>query len=275
MYRKTIKDKISCCGNGVYSGKKVEVILEPNDCEYVRIFRDDLNDNKPIIVNKNAFYYTDKLNTTISDGNKEVKMIEHLMATLYCFGITDIDIHVNCDEIPMFDGSAYNWFFLLQNVGFKQFEKEANVRHIKDSFKVFDDFCSIEVKPCDFLKIQYTIDFEEKYIGNDTFLFNANVDSFERELSLARTFTPERFLDKHISLKKGFNKKDIVIFGKDSFTSYDGKLRYKNEPTRHKILDFIGDLQTFGEPIIGEFICNKSGHAMNRKMINEIENYLV
>ena len=272
MFRKTIATEASYTGLGVYSGKVIKVTLKPAKCgDGIRIIRDDCKENNVIIVDAFARYEAKNLNTKISNGYVEVLMIEHLMATIWNFRITDLEIHIDANEVPMLDGSARYWVRLIKSIGVKNFDGiKKPYKFITNEIAYSDGDVSIFAKPYDRLKISYTIDFAEKSIGKNTFIFDENDESFFNEIAPARTFCTAKQVKRHMDIKKAFNDYDMVVFDDNSFQIADHMTRYSNEPTRHKILDLIGDLMSSGEFICGEFFCNNSGHATNRAIINKI-----
>ena len=277
MLRRTIAKQISLKGLCPFSGMVATVCLCPSKCgSGIRFIRDDLYDkigNKSVInVNKHAKFDCSNLNTTISNGHCEVLMVEHILSSLWAYRIQDIDIHVDCNEIPMLDGSAYYWTRALTSVGTKNFDVEIKYKHIEKEIKYEEGEKYIIAKPYDRLKISYTIDFPEKSIGKNTFIYDENLNSYKKDISNARTFCTEKQVENHKAIKKYFNNYDMIVYTDNDAIIENEKnnLRYKNEATRHKILDLIGDLMSTGDFFCGEFICYKSGHAMNRKIIDII-----
>jgi len=271
MYRKTILNDIYVKGVGSFSGKIVNVKLSSAiSGSGIRIIRKDLKENNIINVNGKSNYIAERYSTTISNGFCKVSLIEHLFSALWCFQITDIDIEVDCDEIPLLDGSCLYWIIAIESAGIKEYNDEVKIKYIKDEIKIQEDDKFIIVKPCNHLKINYTIDFKNNLIGKNSFTFDEEQNSYIKELSMARTFCLEEHIEEHKKNKKNFLNDNIIIFGKNSFSIFDNSLRFKNEPTRHKILDFIGDLMSSGEFICGDFTCYKSGHKLNIEMLNKI-----
>ncbi|GEM_PF-6601582 len=271
IHRATISNEVSLKGIGVFCGKEIEVRLAPANCgNGIRIIRTDIENNNTFQVNRFATYETSHLNTTISNGTNEVKMVEHLISALWCFKITDINIYIDSDEIPMLDGSANYWVKLISSVEIKEFEEAKECKFIDKEVELKTEDKYIIAKPCDHLRITYTIDFPEKTIGKNTFTFDELLNSYIKDIALARTFCTDRQVENHQKIKKAFSDNDIVIYGNEGFRVAGNKLRYTNEATRHKILDLIGDLTSTGDFICGEFICYKSGHAMNRDIIKLI-----
>ena len=277
MFRRTINKEISCVGCCPFNGKISHVKLCPAKCgSGITFIRSDLinklGEKSKIHVNKNADFDCSKLNTTISNGCCEVLMIEHLLSSLWSYKIKDIDIYVNCNEIPMLDGSANYWVKLLDSAGIYEFDEKLQYKKIDKEYTYKEGDKYIIARPCDKLKISYTISFAEKSIGQNTFIYDDEFCSYKKDISLARTFCTEAQVPNHLAVKKNFNHYDMVIYSENNVSIADGKdtVRYSNEPTRHKILDLIGDLISTGDFIQGEFICYKSGHAMNRKIIDLI-----
>ena len=270
MFRKTIAKSISIRGIGVFCGREINVKLCPSSSGTgIRIIRDDIKEHNIFQVDRFAKYDTEHLNTTILNDKNMVKLVEHLISAIWCFKITDMDIHTDCDELPMLDGSACGWVKLFESAGIKEFEEKKDYKYISKEVKYEEVEKYIIAKPCDHLRITYTIDFDEKTIGKNSFTFDENLHSYVKELSYARTFCTEKQVDNHIKIKKAFTNDDIIIFGDDKILSPSNTgLRYSNEATRHKVLDLIGDLTSSGDYICGEFICYKTGHFSNRKLLD-------
>ena len=269
MFYRTINNEISCCGMGVFCGKRINVRLCPAECgKGIYFVRDDIKDNNIINVNSKSKFITENLNNTISNGINDVIMIEHLLSSIWYFKITDLEIHIDANELPMFDGSANFWIRIIRSAGVKDYAEIKPKKKVIKELHYEENDLSIYVRPNNHLKITYEIDYDVKTIGKDKFTFDETKDDYVSEISLARTFCTYKQVEEHKKLKNYFNENDIIIFNDNGFCVKDNKLRYKNEPTRHKILDLIGDLMTTGEFICGEFICRKSGHSSNRKIIN-------
>ena len=269
MFRRTISKSISCKGYGTFNGEEIIVTLSPAEANNgIKIIRTDLNKDNIIKVDHNATYQTTNLNTSISNGNCEVLLVEHLISALWGLRITDINIYVNSNEIPLMDGSAITWLNLLENAVIRDFDIENQPKFIDKEIKCEMDDRYIIAKPCDRFKITFTIDFKTKNIGQQTFCFDEKQSFYAKEIAMARTFCTEDQVATHQKLKKRFTNENLVIYGENKINIIDNKLRYNNEAVRHKILDFIGDLYSAGELIIGEFICYKSGHEINRKFID-------
>ena len=279
MFRRTIAKPMTYKGLCPFNGKISTVRLCPAECgSGICFIRDDLLDNigdKAIIhVNDKAKFDCSNLNTTIFNDYCQVLVVEHILSSLWALRIQDINIHVDCDEIPMMDGSAIYWVNALCNAGAKNFNQKIEYKYISKEIKYENGDKYIIAKPCNRLKISYTIDFPENSIGRNTFIYDEKINSYKKDIASARTFCTDAQVARHKAIKKYFNNYDMIIYNNENGRIADGKekLRFQNEPTRHKILDLIGDLMSTGELIGGEFICYKSGHAMNRQIVDIINN---
>ena len=271
MLRKTIEKEVYLRGIGVFSGNILDVILSPSICgKGIKIIRSDLKENNVIIISKNANFDEKKMSTTVSNGFCSVSLIEHLFSCLWNFGISDIDIYVNGDELPMFDGSAKFWLNAINFAGIHEFDEEITCKYLDKEYVVEYDDKFIIAKPCDNLKITYTMDFNESILGKSQYCFDSTKNSFNKDIALARTFCTINQVEEHKKIKKHFTNNEIIIFDNDKFSVSNNSLRYPSEPIRHKILDIIGDLMSSGEVICCEIVANKSGHMMNRELINKI-----
>ncbi len=284
MQRRTILNEISCIGHCPFNGGVGKVKLCPAESfSGIRFIRDDLidknsdtsiNEKNKIFLNKNENFDCTKLSTIVANQYHSIFMIEHILSSLWAFKITDIDIHLNCNEVPMLDGSSSYWVKILESAGLKDLDEKFEYKYINKEIKYEEDDKYIIVRPCDRLKINYTIDFKEATIGKNTFIYDENINSYKKDISYARTFCTAEQIKTHQTIKKDFNNNDILIYDHDKvyYANKITKLRYPNEATRHKILDLIGDLMSTGNFFCAEFICYKSGHKMNRKIVNLINN---
>ena len=270
--RKTIANAVSYTGIGQYTGKYLTVTLKPAKAgSGIFVCRTDIGICNPIIkVGRESTFDAAHLNTTMSNGEVKLLMIEHLMSAVWALKITDLEIDVDGEEVPMFDGSANYWIRLLRSAGRVDIGEDDCVYNIPHEIKVENGFGSITARPCDHLCINFELEFEEKTIGKQVFTFDETKQNYFTEIAPARTFCTEKQVAGHIAIKKHFSNVDMVIFGDENIKTIDNYLRFPNEPVRHKILDVIGDLMTTGKFINGEFDCYKSGHALNRMMVDKI-----
>jgi UDP-3-O-[3-hydroxymyristoyl] N-acetylglucosamine deacetylase len=279
MYRRTILNPVSLRGVGCFTGDVVNLTLKPAECGEGVVFRrvgSNLK-NTDIKVSIDSVHDT-TLNTKLSNGEYYVYIAEHLLSAIWGFKISDLIIELDANEIPLFDGSASQFVFAIRSAGVRDFENsELPVLNVGKNYECFGDKGSyIKCSPSDGkLIIDYTIDYPEKTIGVDRFVFDSSHMSFSEELSCARTFCTAKELDHRNNITQNWGEYNAIIFHDDKIQNVDGEqLRYTNEATRHKILDLIGDLMISSKFINAHFVCYKSGHALNYQMLKNILNDL-
>ena len=200
--------------------------------------------------------------------------VEHIMAAIFAMGIDNIEIAVDAPEVPIMDGSAAPFIFLIKTAGVQVQNELRRFIIIQKPISVQDNEKLITIYPCDCFKVEYFIDFNHPLINRQSYSFTHSSRAFENEISRARTFG---FLHEVEQLKKnglalGGSLANAVVLGDFNVLNPDG-LRYKNEFVRHKILDFIGDISLFGAPVIGHFVAHKSGHTLNHAILNAMCEY--
>jgi UDP-3-O-[3-hydroxymyristoyl] N-acetylglucosamine deacetylase len=275
MFRKTIANQISCSGIGGITGKNVTMTLKPaTSGSGINFIRTDIGES--IVPAHFSSVKDTKLNTVIGDASVAIHVVEHLMASLWSFNITDINIELDGPEVPLLDGSSHYFCFMITCAGIKSYHDE-NLKTlvIKKPIELYDSdsgsFIKCEESASDALIIDYTIDYSVNSIGYDNFVFNSEKMSFIEELSMARTFCTEHEIDYRLQFAKGWSIYNSVIYGDDKIQcSHSNRLRYKNEAIRHKVLDLIGDLMLSGYYISAKFKCYKSGHRLNFAMVKAI-----
>jgi UDP-3-O-[3-hydroxymyristoyl] N-acetylglucosamine deacetylase len=273
MNQKTISHSIRAAGIGLHSGKKTHIKLKPAEANTgIRFVRTDLNTEQVIpAISQNV---TDtRLSTTIGNGVATVSTIEHLMAAICGLGIDNLIIEIDGQEVPIMDGSAAPFVFLLQSAGITM-QPEAKVYiKINKAIAVADGGATAVLKPHDGFRISFKIDFDHPMLDDDNsdIVFDLNDASMVREIGRARTFGFVSDYDMLVEagLAKGGSLENAIIFTEDGVANEDG-LRYANECVRHKALDSLGDLYLAGAQIIGEYDAYKAGHALNTKMVQAL-----
>ena len=269
--QRTLRDEVNCTGIGLHSGEKVRLSIKPAPPNSgITFIRKDLP-NRHVIKAHFENVIDTNMSTTIGYNGSKISTVEHLMAAFFGVGIDNAMVEVEGLEVPIMDGSSAPFIFLLKNVGIREQEKPKQFIVIRKSFKIDDGDRSILVQPSKELKISYTIDFQHPLLRNQKYELCFSGKDFLREISRARTFG---FLkDVHIlrenGLAKGGSLDNAIIIDDFRIINEDG-LRYKDEFVRHKILDFIGDLAVLGYPVIGHFVVQKSGHALNQLMLKTL-----
>ena len=296
MKQQTIQQEVSISGIGIHTGKKSTLKIFPAKENTGIIFqRTDLPENPKVIANFKNVSSTNR-GTNIKYNNTEIKTIEHLMASISALNIDNLLIKIDNIEVPILDGSSKGFFNLLKKAGLKKQSK--NKKYITFSKKYLieckNNNSSYLVEPSDGLSIKVNLEYDKSFLKNQTAILE-DINKFESEISSARTFS---FLDEvgyliKNDLIKGGNLDNSVIivnesvsdeikvflinkFGKENLTFEKGKLlnkeefRFKNEPARHKLLDFIGDSFLIGSNIKAKITCFKPGHKSNLEFVEKL-----
>lgn len=269
--QRTLKTDAECTGIGLHSGAKIRLKIKPAPPDTGIIFMRADVAGRPMVKACFDNVLDTTLATTIGFNGCRISTIEHLMAAFFGLGIDNAVVQADGPEIPIMDGSAAPFVFLIKSTGIKQQRSLKRFIVVRKPLSVDDGKRSIDIYPSSELKIQYRIDFEHPLLRNQKYELAFSGGSFVRKISPARTFG---FLKDVQKLKehgfaKGGSLDNAVVVDDFRILNEDG-LRFKDEFVRHKILDFVGDLSVLGAPIIGRFEVNKSGHFLNHLMLREL-----
>ncbi len=273
LKQRTLKNVIRATGVGVHTGEKVFLTLKPAPVNSGIVFR-RTDCNPPVEIPAKAEYVGDTAfcTTLIKDGVR-IGTVEHLLSAMAGLGIDNVIIEVSAPEVPIMDGSAGPFVFLVQSAGIK--EQSATKRFIKilKTIEVKDNDKSARIEPYDGFKIDFTIDFDHPVIrnGGQESTLDFTSMSYIKLVSRARTFG---FLSdfewlREKNLASGASLDNAIVLDEYRVLNEDG-LRYDDEFVRHKILDAVGDLYLLGYPVIGAFHGVKSGHTLNNKLIRAL-----
>jgi len=209
--------------------------------------------------------------TAIGFNGYKVSTIEHLMAAFFGLGIDNAIVEISGPEVPIMDGSAAPFVFLLKNAGIVEQKAPKRFIVIQKPFEVSEEGKSVSVRPSKELKITYTIDFSHPLLRNQKYELRFSGKDFIQEISRARTFGFLKDIEylRSNGLAMGGSLDNAIVIDDFRVINEDG-LRYRDEFVRHKILDFIGDLAILGLPIIGHFVVRKSGHALNHAVLKSL-----
>lgn len=294
----TIKNKITLKGKGLHTGKVVEVNILPSEANSGIVFkRVDLE--TPVIIKAEAEAVSEtSRGTTIETKGVKVATIEHLMAALYASNIDNALIEISGEEVPILDGSAKYWLEAIEKSGVEELDAERKYYYLKEVVTYSDEQNDIELiaMPYNGFRIDLNIDFSPRIIGNQTSCLK-NLSEFKEGFSNCRTFV---FLDEieqllKLNLIKGGDLDNALIFvdkvleaeqiqhlanvfGKDATEIKvekgllnNVKQNFENEPARHKLLDFIGDIALVGKPLKARFIIKRPGHKVNNLLSRKIK----
>ncbi len=273
--QRTIKNKVTCFGVGLHSGSFVNMAILPAPADYGIVFR-RVNTEKRIINEVKAEYdlvSTTFLGTNLVSRDNKVKIatVEHLMAALWGCGIDNAIIELDSDELPIMDGSADHFVFMIECAGIIEQNVGRRFVEILKKVEISEDGITASISPSADFSVRMDIDFPDKVISKQSCSFFANTSSFKIELSKARTFGFLKDVDKlkQLGLIKGGSLDNAIVVGDDKVLNDNG-LRYKDEFVRHKVLDSIGDLYLSGARIMGHFHGCKSGHSLNNKLLHHL-----
>ena len=271
--QRTLNNVIRATGVGLHTGEKVYLTLHPAPVNTGIIFRRTDLDPVVEILAKAENVGETTLSTTLMNGDVRVSTVEHLLSAMAGLGIDNAIIDVTAPEVPIMDGSAGPFVFLLQSAGIKEQEEPKQFIRIKRPVTVTDGDKVASFKPFDGFKVSFSIDFDHPAFQNRT--LKAEVDfsstSFVKEVSRARTFGFMHEIEylRSQGLARGGSMDNAIVVDEYQVLNEDG-LRYEDEFVKHKILDAIGDLYLLGNSLIGEFVGHKSGHGLNNASLREL-----
>lgn len=274
LKQRTIKQQVRTIGVGLHSGTKVELILRPAAIDTGIVFRRiDLDPIVEFPASAMAVGDTRMASVLIKDGAR-VSTVEHLMSAAAGLGVDNMYIDVNAEEIPIMDGSASSFVYLLQQAGVEEQQapkkfikviKPVEVRHGKGDAEKW-----ARLSPYDGFKLDFFIEFNHPAV--DGTMQRASVDfgdvSYVHDVARARTFGFMQDVEslRGMGLARGGSLENAIVMDEYRILNADG-LRYEDEFVRHKILDAIGDLYLVGHPLLAYYTAHKSGHALNNQLL--------
>lgn len=271
--QRTLKNVIRATGVGLHTGKKVFLTLRPAAVNSGITFRRvDLDPVVEIPASPENVGETSLSSTLVKDGVR-ISTVEHLLSALAGFGIDNAYIDLSADEVPIMDGSAGPFVFLIQSAGIEEQSAAKKFLRIKDKVRVEEDGKWAMFEPFDGFKVGFTIEFDHPVFNDNN--CHAEIDfsttSFVKEVSRARTFGFMRDVEllREKNLVLGGSLDNAVVVDDYRILNEDG-LRYEDECVKHKILDAIGDLYLLGHSLIGSFNGFKSGHALNNALLRAL-----
>ncbi|OPX38290.1 MAG: UDP-3-O-[3-hydroxymyristoyl] N-acetylglucosamine deacetylase [Desulfobacteraceae bacterium 4484_190.2] len=269
--QRTLMNEVGCTGIGLHTGEKVKINIRPAPANSgIKFVRTDLKGRPEVEVRFDNVFDT-TLATTIGTNGCKVSTIEHLMAAFFGLGIDNAVVELDGPEVPIMDGSAAPFVFLIKSGDVREQKSPKQFIIIKKPFKVDDGNRSVCIYPSKELKITYMIDFQHPLLRNQEYELTFSGRDFVREISTARTFGFMKDVEtlKKNGLARGGSLDNAVVIDDFRIINEDG-LRFDDEFVRHKILDFIGDISIVGSPIIGHFVVKKSGHFLNQLMLRKL-----
>lgn len=271
--QRTLKNVIRATGVGIHSGDKVFMTLRPAAPNTGIVFRRiDLDPVVEVTANAESVGDT-RMSTTLVQGDVRIATVEHLLSAMAGLGIDNAYIDLSAAEVPIMDGSAGPFVFLIQSAGIEEQEAHKRFIRIRKSVQVRDGDRWARFEPFDGFKVGFTIEFRHPVFS--TAQSRAEMDfartSFVKEVSRARTFGFMKDIEmlRERNLVLGGSMDNAIVLDDYRILNEDG-LRYEDEFVRHKILDAIGDLYLLGHSLIGAFYGFKSGHELNNSLLRAL-----
>ncbi|MDA1343072.1 MAG: UDP-3-O-acyl-N-acetylglucosamine deacetylase [Proteobacteria bacterium] len=271
--QRTLKNTIRATGVGLHTGEKVYLTLRPAEPNTgIRFRRVDLE--FPVTIQAAPGNVGETvLSTTLVSGTTKISTIEHLLSAFSGLGVDNAIIDVSAAEIPIMDGSAGPFVFLLQSAGVEEQDCPKQYIRIKRKVMVEDGDKWATFEPFDGFKVTFTIDFEHPAFEDNvkTATMDFSSTTFVKEVSRARTFGFMKDIEmlRQNNLALGGSLDNAIVIDDSKILNEDG-LRYADEFVKHKILDAIGDLYLLGHSLIGQFTGYKSGHGLNNKLLRAL-----
>jgi len=271
--QRTLKTKTKTTGVGLHSGEKVTLVLRPAAANTGIVFtRTDL-DPAPHARAEATSVVDTRLSTCISVGSARVATIEHLMSAFAGLGIDNAYIDIDGPEVPILDGSAGPFVFLLQSAGIEEQKAAKRFIRILRPIEIREGDKWARFEPYDGFRITFTIEYRHPVFasGAQSVCVDFAETSYIQELSRARTYGFMQDVEAMRSqgLALGGSLDNAIVMDEYRVLNSDG-LRYDNEFVKHKVLDAIGDLYLLGHPVIGAYVGHKSGHALNNMLVRRL-----
>jgi UDP-3-O-[3-hydroxymyristoyl] N-acetylglucosamine deacetylase len=271
--QRTLKNVIRATGVGLHTGEKVYLTLRPAPSDTGIIFR-RIDLPEPVEIRACPENVSDtRLSTTLEYNGARVSTVEHLMSAFAGLGIDNAFVDLTAAEVPIMDGSAGPFVFLVQSAGIAEQSAPKRFMRIKKKIRLEEGDKWACFEPFEGFKVSFAIEFNHPTFRNST--QNASVDfsttSFVIEVSRARTFGFMGDLEalRAAGLARGGGLDNAIVLDEYRILNDDG-LRYEDEFVKHKVLDAIGDLYLLGHPLIGAFSAHKSGHSLNNRLLREL-----
>ena len=270
IQQRTLKNVIRATGVGLHTGEKVYLTLRPAAPDTGIVFtRVDLP--QPVEIKADAYHVGDtRLSTCLEQNGARVSTVEHLMSALAGLGIDNVYVDVSAPEVPIMDGSAGTFIFLLQSAGIVEQSTVKKFIRILKTVEVKEGDKWVRFEPYNGYKLDFTINFAHPVFAatKQNITIDLGESSYIKEVSRARTFGFMQDVEymRSQGLALGGNLDNAIVMDEYRVINPDG-LRFEDEFVKHKVLDAIGDLYLLGHPLIGAFSGYKSGHALNNALL--------
>jgi UDP-3-O-[3-hydroxymyristoyl] N-acetylglucosamine deacetylase len=277
LKQRTVKQLVKTVGVGLHSGTKVELTLRPAAPDTGIVFR-RVDLNPPVDFPASAAGVGDtRMASTLDKDGAKVSTVEHLMSACAGLGIDNLYVDLSAEEIPIMDGSAASFVFLLQQAGLQEQNAAKKFIRVKKTVEVRDGNGAeakwARLEPYNGFKLKFFIEFNHPAVDGtgQTAEVDFESESYVKEIARARTFGFMQDVEtlRGMGLARGGSLENAIVMDEYRILNPDG-LRYDNEFVRHKILDAIGDLYLVGHPLLAGYIAHKSGHTLNNLLLREL-----
>ncbi len=277
LQQRTLKTLTRAVGVGLHSGQRVELTLRPAPVDTGVVFRRvDLPEPVDIVVSAAAVSDT-RLASTLSNGSVKVHTVEHLMSACAGLGVDNLYVDITAEEVPILDGSAASFVFLLQSAGIvlqnapRRFIQLLAPVEVREGQGAAEKWARLE--PFHGYRLSFEIDFDHPAVDatGQRVVFDMSTDSYSRDIARARTFgfTKDVEMMRANGLALGGGLDNAIVMDDYKVLNAEG-LRYDDEFVKHKILDAMGDLYLVGKPLLASYSARRSGHALNNRLLHEL-----
>ncbi|MCK9216111.1 UDP-3-O-acyl-N-acetylglucosamine deacetylase [Rhodoferax sp.] len=277
LKQRTLKTLTRAVGMGLHSGQRVEITLRPAPPDTGIVFR-RVDLPEPVDIPVSALAVTDtRMASTISTGNVKVHTVEHLMSACAGLGVDNLYVDITAEEVPILDGSAASFVFLLQSAGIELQDAPKRFVRVLAPVEVRqgegDNVKWARLEPYHGYRLGFEIDFSHPAVDStgQSVLFDMSTGSYSKDIARARTFgfTKDVEMMRANGLALGGGLDNAIVMD-DYKVLNAGGLRYDDEFVKHKILDAMGDLYLLGKPLLASYSAFRSGHALNNLLLREL-----
>ena len=273
LKQKTIAAAVKTVGIGLHSGRKSTLTIKPGPINSgIQFVRVDLPEPKQIPAHALAVCDT-RLASVIQKDGVRISTVEHLLSACAGLGLDNLVIELDCEEVPIMDGSAASFLFLIESAGIIEQSAPRQFMVIKKPVEVREGDKLARLEPFAGFKLDFTIDFKHPALDKtgQHFTIDFAEQAYRSEIGRARTFGFAHEVEalREIGLARGGSLDNAIVLDEHRILNNE-ELRYEDEFVRHKILDAIGDLYLVGHPIIGAYVAQKSGHALNNALLRQL-----
>jgi UDP-3-O-[3-hydroxymyristoyl] N-acetylglucosamine deacetylase len=270
--QRTLRNPIGCVGTGLHTGARVSMTLHPAEVDSgIRFLRYDRADSRPLCARFDQVCETTMCTTLGEPGGVTVATVEHLMASLAICEIDNVLVEVGGPELPIMDGSAEPFVFLIECAGVVEQGRPRRLIEVLKPVSVQAHSNSARLEPADGFELDCGIEFDHPLVHSQAMHIRFSADRFKADIARARTFGFAERVEELWSrgLALGGSLKNAVVVSRERVLN-EGGLRFPDEFVRHKVLDSIGDLYLAGGQLIGRFVGRCAGHTTHNKLLREL-----